>query len=105
MVLGICRTCDTVLEVKTCSGCYKVTYCGKWCQMLDWANHKHMCNIPKSTKDSTEVLIKKFKQTKLEDKEIVLADVRNKLSKKRRNKNFDNCDAYDNWDVYGNWEV
>jgi hypothetical protein len=43
----LCSFCGaTSTDVKKCSGCRSVYYCGKECQHSDWkSSHKAMCNI------------------------------------------------------------
>ena len=41
---AICRNCFNFAEkLKTCGGCKKVKYCGKFCQDLHWQEHKTIC--------------------------------------------------------------
>jgi len=41
-------------NLKTCSGCFKVKYCGKECQLSDWRFHKEKCNFHIKSTDSIE---------------------------------------------------
>ena len=44
-----CSYCNTQHEdLKKCSGCGQVEYCGKECQKKDWPVHKPICLIHKS---------------------------------------------------------
>ena len=39
-----CRACGKKDDVKKCSKCKKVSYCGKECQKKDWKDHKRSCS-------------------------------------------------------------
>ena len=49
-----CVVCDKGgVGVKKCSKCFSVSYCGKDCQVADWARHKRLCD-PVMVKDYGE---------------------------------------------------
>lgn len=43
-----CRTCNSVTNVKKCSGCQLSCYCSKECQRKDWQDHKSLCVLLKT---------------------------------------------------------
>ncbi|KAM3965133.1 uncharacterized protein ACR2FA_000524 [Aphomia sociella] len=40
---GYCNVCEKITKVM-CSGCFKVYYCTKECQVIDWISHKSICH-------------------------------------------------------------
>ena len=40
-----CNKCKTVNNLKLCSKCKNVRYCGIMCQREDWINHKQECTL------------------------------------------------------------
>lgn len=38
-----CIVCGSPNNLKLCSACKLVRYCGRECQMADWKNHKELC--------------------------------------------------------------
>ena len=49
-----CVVCDKGGDsIKKCSKCFSVSYCGRDCQVGDWARHKRLC-VPVMVKDFGE---------------------------------------------------
>ena len=49
-----CVVCDKGGgDIKKCSKCFSVSYCGRECQVGDWARHKRLC-VPVMVKDFGE---------------------------------------------------
>lgn len=76
-----CRGCDMVDGLTSqCSGCRKVFYCSRECQLADWPSHKTACKAAREEKrDATEedeVAIV-MKQTEGECELVVLKDLVN----------------------------
>ena len=50
-MVGVCDGCNLPMpaaELKTCTGCKIVVYCGKACQKAHWKQHKEVCRrMPK----------------------------------------------------------
>ena len=73
-----CVVCDKGGgDIKKCSKCFSVSYCGRECQVGDWARHKRLC-VPVMVKDFGEkgrglVASKKFSigDLILKDKSVV----------------------------------
>lgn len=42
-------TCNSKANLKSCAGCYTVSYCSKECQTFDWPRHKFACKNGKSS--------------------------------------------------------
>jgi methyl coenzyme M reductase subunit D len=41
-----CNTCDKFdNKMNKCSGCQKIYYCNRECQLKDWPNHKQICKL------------------------------------------------------------
>ena len=75
-----CVKCDKKEDgIKKCAKCFSVSYCGRECQVADWARHKRHCD-PVMIKDCGEkgrglVASKDFKIGDLimKDKAVVLS--------------------------------
>ena len=73
-----CVVCDKAGgDIKKCAKCFSVSYCGRECQVGDWARHKRLC-VPVMVKDFGEkgrglVASKKFSvgDLILKDKSVV----------------------------------
>ncbi|KAF9543138.1 hypothetical protein CPC08DRAFT_716792 [Agrocybe pediades] len=47
---------DGVTELKRCSGCYKVAFCSRECQLALWPKHKEDCNTMKEGRFISELV-------------------------------------------------
>lgn len=39
----VCKICFSTENIRRCSGCHKVLYCGSDCQRIDWPMHRMNC--------------------------------------------------------------
>uniref|UniRef100_A0A6B2LKR4 MYND-type domain-containing protein n=1 Tax=Arcella intermedia TaxID=1963864 RepID=A0A6B2LKR4_9EUKA len=39
----LCQTCKSSSNLKQCGNCFKVAYCSRECQRIDWVHHKPIC--------------------------------------------------------------
>lgn len=40
-----CDKCGSKENLKNCSKCHTVAYCGRECQVSDWPKHKQICKF------------------------------------------------------------
>ncbi|CAI9764046.1 unnamed protein product [Fraxinus pennsylvanica] len=74
-----CEWCFSSSNVKKCSGCHVVWYCGSTCQKLDWKLHSVECkalakvdkNRVKSITPSIRLMVKLYLRRKLQHQKIV----------------------------------
>lgn len=58
----VCSVCSgTLLTVQKCGKCLSTFYCSRNCQLADWKNHKHICDIPTTPIAKLEMVIKKIR--------------------------------------------
>lgn len=68
-----CREYEEDTPLKTCSGCYKVKYCNRKCQLEDWALHKWECDFTKN-KLPARKLRRLIKKKEIENKKKIVID-------------------------------
>ena len=56
MRISKCEVCRKKKNIKRCTGCYTVWYCGQKCQMKGWKEHKDECK--KAKEEYTNVLLR-----------------------------------------------
>ena len=57
--LSKCEVCKAKKEIKRCTGCYMVWYCGQECQTKGWEDHKVECK--KTRKEYTVIRLTQMK--------------------------------------------
>jgi hypothetical protein len=58
-----CRGPYVSTTLKACGGCRVVYYCGRNCQRLDWASHKHWCGALKYSHARSKLVWARFRKS------------------------------------------
>lgn len=90
----ICGTCGKSDEtIKMCNGCYKVSYCSRECQLVDWIHHKENCYLDCKGLEQKLKISKKQKP--------IIVDINNNNYVCKPSHGVEKISA---WDVYSKWK-